>query len=212
MSVTDQAFLSEIQGTLIEPEDNGVAWASGFWTSAEVVDYMNARQREFLKETFCLVSSNTLVTVPGPLRHPLPQDWVATYDVQWRTAAGVYKELPRSSSFEADLADPDWIYESQPIPDACSDGDQGTLLLQIMPLANDAGLLEILYVAVSATLGTGGVLFDVPDEFIPAIKWGVISDMLSKVGRAHDPSRAAYAEARYQEGIMAVQVMLGRFS
>lgn len=212
MSVADQAFLSEIQGTLIEPEDSGVSWASGFWTSAEVVDYMNARQREFLKETFCLVSSATVATVPGPPRHPLPQDWVATYDVQWRTPAGVYKELPRSTSFEADYGDPDWVYESQPVPDACSDGDQGTLLIQIMPIANDSGLLEILYVAVSAILGTAGALFAVPDEFVPALKWGVISDMLSKVGRAHDPSRAAYAETRYQEGVAATQVMLGRFS
>jgi hypothetical protein len=110
-----------------------------------------------------------------------------------------------------DLADTDWIYETQPIPDVCSDGDQATLLIQVMPPANDAGVLEILYAAVTAELSNSGVAFDVPDEFVPGIKWGIISDMLSKVGRGYDPTRAAYAESRYEEAVEAAKVMLGRF-
>lgn len=211
MSATDQEVLAEIQGQLIETEDDGASWASGFWTVAEVIDYLNERQRDFLKETLCLVTPATLVTVPGVPRHALPQDWIATYDVQWRTPESVWKELPRSASFEMDLADVDWIYETQPTPDVFSDGDQATLLIQVMPPANDAGLLEILYIAVSAALSNTGVSFVVPDEFVPGIKWGVIADMLTKVGRAHDPVRAAYAESRYEEAVQAAKVMLGRF-
>jgi hypothetical protein len=30
--------------------------------------------------------------------------------------------------------------------------------------------------------------------------------MLGKVGEAQDPARAAYAEARYQEGVLAAQI------
>jgi hypothetical protein len=35
--------------------------------------------------------------------------------------------------------------------------------------------------------------------------------MLSKVGRGYDPTRAAYAESRYEEAVEAAKVMLGRF-
>ncbi len=211
MAVLDQEVLSEIQGALIEPEDSGASWASGFWTVNEVIEYMDERQRDFLKETFCLVTPATLTTIPNVLRHPLPQDWIATYDVQWHTPEGVFKELPRSDSFEADLGIIDWTFETQPAPDLCSDGDQSTLLIQVMPAANDVGVLEILYVKVSAALSNSGIPFEVPDEFVPAIKWGVISDMLTKVGRAHDPARAAYAESRYAEGLEAAKVMLKGF-
>jgi hypothetical protein len=212
MTVLDTDILGEIQSVMIEPEDAGVSWASGFWTAAEVIDYMNDRQRDFLKETFCLITADTaLFTVPGVLRHPLPQDWICTYMALWHASDGTYKELPRSDSFEADLGQPAWIYETKPKPDLCSDGDQATLTMQVMPAASDAGLVEILYVKVSAALSNSGVAFEVPDEFVPAIKWGVISDMLSKIGRAHDPRRAAYAESRYAEGVEAAKAMLRGF-
>lgn len=211
MTILDTDLLTEIQGVMIESEDGGATWASGFWTVAEVIDYMNDRQRDFLKETFCLITPAVLSTVANLLRHPLPQDWIATYAVHWHATDGTRKELPRSDSFEADLGLTSWAYDTKPKPDLCSDGDQATLLIQVMPGASDAGLLEILYVKVSAALSNSGVAFEVPDEFVPAIKWGVISDMLSKIGRAHDPRRAAYAESRYAEGVEAAKVMLREF-
>jgi hypothetical protein len=201
-------MLNEVQGALIEPENSGASWASGFWTSDEVIGEMNDHQREFLLATLCLMTPATLVTIPNVLRHPLPQDWIITYDVQWHTSANVWKELPRSDSFEVDLMLTNWDYETQPQPDWSSDGDQATLTMQVMPAANDNGVLEIIYVACSATLSNSGIAFDVPDEFTPAIKWGVISNMLSKVGRGIDPQRAAYAQQRWLEGIEAAKVML----
>ena len=62
--------------------------------------------------------------------------------------------------------------------------------------------------ALSGLLTGLGVKFTVPDECVPAIKWGVIADMLSKIGRAHDPERAAWAEQQYQEGVEATKIIL----
>jgi hypothetical protein len=47
-----------------------------------------------------------------------------------------------------------------------------------------------------------------PNDFTPAIKYGVLADMLSKVGRGQDLTRAAYCESRYQEGVEAAKIML----
>lgn len=61
--------------------------------------------------------------------------------------------------------------------------------------------------SVMATFGFGingaASSSTIPSEYWPAIKWGTIADMLSKIGRAYDPGRAAYAESRYQEGVAA---------
>ena len=53
-----------------------------------------------------------------------------------------------------------------------------------------------------------GVAFDVPDEFVPGIKWGTMADMLSKVGRAQDPARAAFCESRYRQSVEAAKMIL----
>lgn len=47
-----------------------------------------------------------------------------------------------------------------------------------------------------------------PNDFTPAIKYGVLADMLTKVGRGQDLIRAAYCESRYQEGVEAAKIML----
>lgn len=53
-----------------------------------------------------------------------------------------------------------------------------------------------------------GVAFDLPDEFVPGIKWGTMADMLNKVGRAQDTSRAAFCESRYQQAVEAAKLIL----
>ena len=67
MALTDQQVLSEIQAHLIEPEDNGVTWPSGLWTSTEVLDLLIARQRPLLLHP-------AVLPAPGPTTggHPVP--------------------------------------------------------------------------------------------------------------------------------------------
>ena len=202
-------MLTEIQEALVEPVNSGASWASGFWTSQEVVDYLNARQNRFLKETGILLTRASLATFPAVLHHSLPGTWVATRRVTWKDSLGVFVPLSRSDGWEADAALPSWRYDLLPHPLLYMDGDQPTLTLATAPGALMAGQLQILFVALGTTLGSTGVAFTVPDEFVPAVKWGTIADMLGKVGRGPAPARAQYAESRWQEGIMAAKLMLG---
>lgn len=211
MAITDQAVLSEIQNALIETDNAGASWSSGHWTATEVITYLNHRQYEFLKTTGILLSRASLVTTPQLIRQPLPTDWVITHRVVWRSSANVYTEVPRGDGWEADHGEATWPYNTavDDIPHLYADGEVPTLQLQIMPAVNDAGQLQILYVALSTALSNSGVAFTVPDEFVPAIKWGVVADMLGKVGRAHDPERATWAEQQYQLGVEAAKIMIG---
>jgi len=212
LAVTDSAVLSEVQSHLVETIDGGVTWSSGFWTTQEVIDYSNQRQRQFLRDSLILIDRTSLVTIPNVLRHPLPQDWVATQRVVFKDSAtpANYTHVPRSDNYESDLAIPTWPYNQAQLPSAYSDGDQATLTLETFPAVNVPGQLQILFVKLSTTLSNAGAVdYTVPDEFVPSIKWGIMADMLGKVGRGHDPQRSGFCEQRYQEGVEAARVILG---
>lgn len=212
MTTLDTQVLSQLQNHLVETANGGASWASALWTVQEVIDYLNERQRAFLKETQILLTRATIPAIPMIQRHALPVDWVATARVVWRDANALFTEIPRSDGFEADHATADWPYNSAPKPSLYMDTETPTLLMQTAPAASDAGQLQILYVALTTLLSNSGVAFAVPDEFVPALKYGVLADMLSKDGRAQDLARAAYCETRYQEGVAAAKIILRGWS
>jgi hypothetical protein len=209
VSVTDQAILGEIQDSLGDTNNSGASWSSGEWTAGEVIALTNQRQRQFLRETGVVLTQTTITTNPNILRHNLPTDWVATRRVAWLDVLGNVTSIPSGDNFEMDLFRSDWPYNQDvTTPRIYSDADQANLILETAPAIASPGVLNFLYVALSALLSNSGVLYTVPDECVPAIKWGVVADMLSKVGRAHDPLRAQWAEDQYREGVEATKIVL----
>lgn len=209
MAVLDTQVQTEIQDSLAEPEVFPLNFASGQWTAAEVVGYLNQRQYQFLRDTYVVMQRTTINSIPNTLRHALPADWIATRRLAWKDNAGNITPIPQADNYELDLFSSDWPYNQTPRqPSVFSDADQANLVIETAPATNEPGVLQLLYVALSATLTGAGVAFTVPDECVPAVKWGVIADMLSKVGRAHDPIRAQWAEAQYQEGVAATRALL----
>lgn len=205
---TDQDTLSEIQYHLLENVDSGVTIASGLWTPAELLDALNEVQVQLLKDALLLMTPTTVAAIPHVLRHDLPTDWIASADVAYRTADAEWNELAKSDGFEADNSTIyDWPIEPGP-PLLYTDGEVTTLCIQIMPASNDAGIMHILYVANPTTLTGAGISFTVPDEFVPAVKWGALAQLLGKVGRGADPERAEYCRLRYQEAVAAAAITL----
>lgn len=202
MSFTDKALMSEIQASLLEPTiDGGVTWTSGMWTAAEVLQYINQRQDRFLKESQLLTSWTTTAVAPGQLRPALPTDWVATVRVSWRGSGATFVNLPRADSWSADNGQPTWASATAGRPTVYMDSETPTLSLQLAPAPTGAGTLSIYYVSVGNNLDGTGEIFDLPDEFIPYLKYGVIADMLTKLGRVQDAGRATYCEQRFDEGV-----------
>lgn len=212
MSILDTEVLNEIQFHLVEDVDGGLTFSSGLWTPGEVIGYFNRRQYALLKETGILLKrSSSIAAAPGVIRHTIPSDTIAIQRVVW-SDGGVYTEVPRSDTFEADHAISGWPTQSVPRPKGYSDGSVPTLTIQTFPPTAGAGVLELLYVFLCTAISNSGIPLTVPDEFAPAIKWGVLADMLSKDGRAQDLERASYCEARYKEGIEAGKLILKGWS
>ncbi len=206
MATTDQDQLTEVQLTL---QEDGT-FSNGLWTLPEVLGYLNQRQYRFLFETKILTARAAVPWVPGESEQPLPVDWIVTVAATWKDlGTGIHTPLPRADQFQMDhLLSPEAAVTGA-LPQAYREIDTtNTLTIAVSPAPLAPGELGLLYVALSELLDGTGILFTVPDEFIPYIKYGVYADMLGKDGRGQDFTRARYAEQRYEEGITLARAVL----
>ena len=207
----DQQVLSEIQAHLIEPENGGAAWSSGMWTVAEVIALLGAREQRFLQETEVLLDTAQVNGAPNMHRVVLPATVSRVQDVAFERADGTFHPLSRSDSFAADHALPAWEHTQFDYPLVFSELQTPQLELAVVPAQADAGVFHLYFVAIATAVTGAGAVFTVPDLFLPGVKWGTIADMLSKVGEAQDPARAAYAEQRYLQWVEAARLLLEGF-
>ncbi len=214
----DNALLDEIQSTLLEPRDAGVTIPSGLWTPEELLAYLNQRQNRFLKTTLLQVGLADITVTAGVARYALPDDWLTTVDVFWRSSTGVYTPLLRGDSFEADHGLDDWA-TTRGTPLLYLDEDSPLLTIRLAPLPIANGRLLLFYVPQAAPLVSAADpanenhVLTVPDEYAHAAgKYGVLAEAFGKDGRGADPSRAAYCEGRYQLGVEMAQILLTGWS
>lgn len=209
MAVTDAQVMAEIQRTTLEGTGSNVlVWPSGMWSAQEVLDYLNQRQDRFLAACglFWTVLQTPITT--GTTAQPQPTNWLATILVAIKNSAGLYRELPKMDAFELDLMEPTWPSDSSATPRGYYEADGDTLTLYVAPTPTDVGsALERYYVSKGTTFTGLGVNFLVPDEFTPTIKYGVLADMLGKVGSGQNLSLAAVCEQRWTEGLEMAALM-----
>lgn len=213
MAITDQKVLGELQDIMVEPNDGGLTWPSGLWTTAEVLGYLNERQRWFLQVTQAILSRSTQGIVPAVPRQTLPQTWIATRRIAFLPvgAGQTYQALSPGDQFEMDQFTPTWATSPATRPTLYSDADPQTLEVVMLPPSIGNGTLHLLLVSQPTPLTGLGVAFSVPDEFVPTIKWGTASDMWSKVGRAQDAIRAKVAEDLWDTGLETAKALMGGF-
>lgn len=206
---TDQTLLNELQYAATETPNLGASWPSGLWTPDELSGYLNQRQRRLLYETGCICTrSGPIPTTQNVQRYNLPTDWIQTRRVVWTDANHTPHPLLRAAVWYLDYGLTSWEAIMSPVPLVFLDDVTPTLEMLIAPAASDDGILNLLYVQLGATLGHSGASLTIPDDLVPILKWGVLADLFGKVGRAHDPTRAQYAEDRFSLGIELVGGLL----
>jgi len=207
--VTDQQVMELVQYALVEPPDGGQSWPSGLWTRDEVINALNTRMRQYLRDTQAIVTRVSIPTVATTNPINVPIDWIATLGAVWViTASGQRIPLSTADAFEADLALPTWE-ASGGTPLVILDGDDGTLTVRLAPVPDANGTLELLYVALPTAANGNGVTLSIPDEALDGIRYGALADLLGKVGRGTDPMRAQYAQERFEQGELVTEIILG---
>lgn len=212
--VTDADQLIEVTWRTIED----TVFSSGLWTLAEVAGYYNQRQNRFNRDAKLLLAHQPIAAVAGVASYGLPQDWIATQRATWtpKTAVvggvtyGSTTPLTRSDRFAAQMGIA--VGNAPLVPILLDDQSGGLGVCEIYPTPLTDGDIGLLYASILELLNFNPAvpdLFDVPDEFVPYVTYGVLADMLGKDGRGQDLARAAYCEMRYQEGVALATLLTG---
>jgi hypothetical protein len=87
-------------------------------------------------------------------------------------------------------------------PFGYSVGETQPLVVQLVPPLTDRGILDLVYVSRGTVLNPlAPVPLGIPDDWTWLVTFGALADVLSKDGLAADPARAAYCQARWEQGI-----------
>lgn len=213
MSVTDQYVENDVIYRVLE---NGAADANGtlatdMFAISDIIDAMNRIQQRFLLETGMIVTrAGPIVGTVGNTTYPLPADSIRPRRVTWTdSVAGTVSTLTQLDTWELDNAGAgDWTSAPANPPIGWYENNLAQQELGITP-PSAGGSLNVLYIALAATLDGSGIPFTVPDDWTPYITWGVLGELLSSDGVAFDPLRAQYCSRRLDEGIELARLVLG---
>lgn len=206
--VGDTEFLNDLQWLLVEPQDGGVSWPSGLWSVTEVLAAINRVQSEFLRRTEVTAAWAALPVTAGDGTVDLPTDYILTEDAVFADGTSA-TPLARADDWGLDRAIQTWEGTPGP-PIVYAEADAPDLLEALLgPTPSVNGILYLLYVANGAPIANDGTTsFTVPDEATVTILFGVLRDLLNKVGRGEDLARAKYCEQRFEEGVLIWQLLL----
>ena len=98
-----------------------------------------------------------------------------------------------------DKSNPQWTLEPGP-PQQFSEAELAPLQLQLSPAPQNTGALEALTVdSLQLDLTNPDALLGIPDEWVRAIKYAALSQLLGGGGQIIDQLREDYAEQRYTQ-------------
>jgi hypothetical protein len=116
------------------------------------------------------------------------------------STSGQWTNLWRQDEWAMDKGDPYWT-QNPAGPVAYSESDLSPLQLQLYPAPVNSGMLDGLTVdSVERDLTNPNSTFQIPDEWIHAIKYAALSNILSG-GMINDDLRQEYSEMRYSQAI-----------
>jgi hypothetical protein len=213
-NVTDQELLSRIQYALLEngavDSINATNLFSTMFTRQQFIDALDLAQRQFLRDTSCILTRATQAATPGVSRYALPQNWIHTRRMayQLQTAGSPSKALVRTDAFELDHQAMDW-QQNLATPTVYNESDLPTLTVEIVKAPSDAGTMQLDYTAQPVTLDGTGIKLTVPDECETAVLMNALFQLFSQDGEAHDPQRAQYCWERYELSVQLTQLLMG---
>lgn len=207
MTTTDQDAILELQNALAEQPDSSVM-ESDLWTIDEVIDALNEKQRELLKLTGVVRTHETIDHTAGSTLQPLPQSTISVHGATWQGADGSRYPLQVADTWGLDHGLPSWQTEPEVHPRFYQDAEVPQQQLRTYPPTFSSGTLLLLHTALGTALSNTGIAFTVPDEMVPLVIWGALETLLRKAGRGQDAQRADYCNRRWQEGLLAIEVLM----
>ncbi len=131
-----------------------------------------------------------------------PQDSVYVHRAAWQDAqSGTWTNLWRQDAWAIDKSDPTWTTNPGQ-PAVYSESENSPLKMQLAPEPQGAGTLEAITVdSLLIDLTNPAATFEVPDEWVHAIKYAALADIFTAESQNKDIVRGQYAGMRYQQSV-----------
>ena len=211
-AVTDRDIIQLAQFALLESASDQATWpGTAQFTYNDVSNAVIRRRNQFLADTGIILTRSTQAVSSPAIGRAVLGDTII--DVrrcafQGATPFDYYSTMWRTDERELVLADSSWNVNSG-TPRAFSVLGPPPLLLQMAPPPLASGTLDLVTVNASPTLdpATSATALGIPDDLTPAIKWGVLADLLGIDGQSRDPARASFCEQRYQQFVQLARML-----
>jgi len=207
-TVTDRDLITLLQYHLLEPPTPTAWTGSQQFTLADLTLAIQRRRDQFLLETGVVVTPQTYPSPPPPQsRVVLAEPTIAVRRAAWSSTSAWITPLRREDDWGTVHYRDHAPQQPQRPPAAYTVSATPPLTLQLAPPPSDTGQLLLLAITRGSELSpaTRATVLGIPDDWAWVVKWGALADILAKDGLAPDPSRSAYAEARWREGIAMAQ-------
>jgi len=217
-NVTDVQIVNQVLAALIEPTLSNpiTSWSgSGQFSLAQMQSALWQRVNRFLGDTGVRITQSFVPASPPPVDLvTLPDSVLDVRRASW--IAQPPASPPANSAFPLGRID-DWAAAAY-MPDATQNPGVPTcysvfpvapLSLRLVPPPLATGTLDLLLVTgvpQSFLNPASSVVIPIPDDLTPAIKYGVLADLLGTDGPSRDYARASYCEQRYLEFVQLATI------
>src|SRR5262245_15312311 len=205
-TVTDRDIIQSVQFALLETATVQTSWTgTEQFTYTDITNALQNRMNQFLSDSAIVVTHSNVdwaVLTVGNLQQELSQNTIDIRRVAWLQdpPTPYYNTLWREDERSFTGGFPLWPGQPQTPPESYTIMGPPPLTIRIEPPTAADGTLDILTVD-STTLNPSllPTVLGIPDDLTPAIKWGVLADLLGKDGIASDQVRSDFCEKLYPQ-------------
>lgn len=196
-------LINEIQYHLLEPSGGLAAASSKQFTPAFIGSILRNRRNEFCidTQTPLTYAPFTISTTPADGRHNLDDSIAAIMRASWAdntVNVGAVSSLKREDAWAADSYNPSWTL-TPGVPFSYSTAETKPVQIQFIPANANTGTLNLIHVASLNLTLLDATAFAVSDEWVHALKYGCMYELLSTYNEGFDQARAQYCLERYNQ-------------
>lgn len=208
-SITDRDLIRDICRCLQEPIATTAWVGSEQFTYDQIVNAIQRRLDRFLLETGIRLSVSESASSGNPV--DLDDAVIDVRRAMWKDSDGTYSVMWKADPIQLMSTNPSWKNTISAVypPTDYTVGLQMPLFLYYTPQPSVPGTIALLTVNSRGTLNptVSPTVLGIPDDLCWIVKYGALADILSTDGPGEDLSRAAYCEARWNDGIKLARVV-----
>lgn len=207
-TITLNSVVKQIQYRILE-QASGITGTGGSG-QVSIASILQSVQRARNRFVLDVHFPNSVHNPFSPVSPPggiitFPQSSVFVHRASWQDSGGAWANLWRQDSWVFDHSSASWPSDAG-TPQAYSEAEMAPLVLQMYPNPLSAGTLEAVTVdSLDVDIADPDALFDIPDEWMHAIVWAAIEDLMTGGGQIIDDLRGQYASQRYQQAVKFAQ-------